>query len=149
MCFTLLPRPSPPLVASFSSVTSRGVFSARLFPLFLPPALSSSLSSVLLGSSVISITTLYATLIIVGVMSSRKSSKTQPRGIPLSRCASSLSLLLSRFRNFSLSRSTIRSMSLSFSFPLVSSAECQRAPLSSFSGRIPRESPHHRVLPRS
>lgn len=38
-----------------------------------------------LGSLVISITTLYATLIIVGVMSSRKSSKMQPRRISPSR----------------------------------------------------------------
>lgn len=65
--------PSP----SFSVTSHVG---ARLLP-------SCSLSSrAPLGSSVISITTLYATLIIVGVMSSRKSSKMQqPRRISPSR----------------------------------------------------------------
>lgn len=63
----------------------------------------------------------------------------------------SLSLSLSHPLVLAISRllATIHPASLSFSFPLVSSAKCQRALLSSFSGRIPRESPHHRILPRS
>lgn len=84
--------PSP----SFSVYFSRGArLSSVLFPFNRAP----------LGSLVISITTLYATLIIVGVMSSRKSSKMQPRRISPSRFFPA----------------TIPP-SLSFSFPLVSGA---------------------------
>lgn len=61
---------------------------SRYLLVFFPLLFASSLLAVFfpfiraqLGSSVISITTLYATLIIVGVMSSRKSSKMRPRRI--------------------------------------------------------------------
>lgn len=134
VCLTRVPRALPPL------------------PWPGPP--TRPLSSALLGSSVISVTTLYATLIIVGVMSSRKSSKTQPRRVPRTPLARFVAIIHPTAPTaLSLSPSSLfPSLSRSFarSLVLVSSVECQRVPLpSSFSARIPRETPHHRVFPRS
>lgn len=108
------------------------------FPFRFLPFHPSSRS--LVFTTVISITTLYATLIIVGVMSSRKSSKTrQPRRV------SDSYLFPSHSRN------SLSASALSFSFSLVNSSTIvsKGSSLPSLPGWIPRESPRHRALPRS